>query len=77
MREVTRYICELCGTVYESADECRACEQSHNSPVRITPVFSPSGGAREPDALVAHFADGSSKKYIRQQRMGARYDDGI
>ena len=35
MKTLQLYVCEICGTRYESEDECRRCEESHKAPIRI------------------------------------------
>lgn len=35
MRTQTLYVCEVCGTSYNSKIKCEQCEKSHKKPVKI------------------------------------------
>ena len=37
MKVETKYVCELCGTVYNDKSSCEACEQSHFANLKIIP----------------------------------------
>lgn len=35
MKVETKYICELCGSIYSDKSSCEACEQSHFANLKI------------------------------------------
>ena len=38
MKEITKYVCEKCGTTYNTADDCLTCESTHLAPGEIIDV---------------------------------------
>lgn len=66
MKKVENYICEICGTMYNSNFECGKCEGSHKKPVEITkttyhPVTMDRSG--HPKKIIVKFDDGSIEEY--------------
>lgn len=37
MRVEIKYVCEMCGTVYDDKSDCEACEQGHFANLKIIP----------------------------------------
>lgn len=36
MKEVSLYVCEICGTQFKDKQKCKECESGHVKPLKIT-----------------------------------------
>ena len=66
MREISQYICEICGTSYSDRDEAIECEQSHkNMRGIVEKKYQPFTVDRSgyPLKICAEFTDGKRVWY--------------
>lgn len=62
MKKDIRYICEYCGTAFESEDECAKCEGKHAVPKDIKVVFD--RGERYAHRVVVFYEDGTRDEFV-------------
>lgn len=68
MKEITKYQCEVCNTLYADKTECINCEANHKISFKISEVVCMSKD-REPDgyphSIILKFSDGKEIYYVR------------
>lgn len=62
MRKETRYICELCGTGYETEEKARECEAFHKTGKIYNSEYV--GGSRYPYRVTLRFDGGEKVRYL-------------
>ncbi len=65
MLEDKRYICKICGTVYESSYGCNKCRESHHNPVGIVSYSYNRAADKYPSTIYIRMDDGETVKYER------------
>lgn len=70
MTEVTKYKCDLCGTLYTSKLACDECEKQHQIPDKIVRADhrAMKSVPGYPPYIYVKFKDGSERKYKREGR---------
>lgn len=69
MKEVTRYICEICNTEYNNRFQCDDCEKSHKITAKIKKAHYISidkDYKGYPQKIDVEFEDGKILKYKRE-----------
>ena len=62
MKEITSYVCEMCGAVYKEIGYCKRCEESHIKIKKIERArYNPS--YKYPIIITVEFEDGKTIKY--------------
>ena len=62
MKEIVKYKCEYCGTVFDELNECETCESNHQHPINTTgELYNP--GSQYPHSVVIKFKNGASIVY--------------
>ena len=69
MKEIKKYVCEVCGSEYDEKKEAQACERGHKIPMDIIkasylPVAYDSSGY--PSRITVKMSDNSECVYIRE-----------
>lgn len=68
MKKVEHYVCEICGTTYNSESNAIECEQHHRKPKEVFAVkYRPKNMCADgyPDTVIIKFDDGQSIRYKR------------
>ena len=62
MKEITSYVCEICGTEYREIDDCKRCESSH---IKIKKIEKEQYNSlyKYPIAITVEFEDGKTIRY--------------
>lgn len=63
-----RYICEICGTVYESSHDCNKCKKSHRNPVGVVAIGYYRAADKYPSTIYIRMDDGENVKYERGKK---------
>lgn len=68
MKTINQYQCECCGTLYQDASTCKACEKQHRTPVKILKAGHRAMGvcAGYPVHVQIEFDDGKVVTYERK-----------
>lgn len=62
MKEITSYVCEMCGTGYKAITDCEKCEESHIKIKKIEKAqYYPS--YKYPIAITVKLEDGKTIRY--------------
>ena len=63
MKEITSYVCEICGTVYKEIGDCKRCEESH---IKIKQIERAryNSSYKYPIVITVEFEDGKRIKYL-------------
>lgn len=77
MREVTHYVCGVCGTEYAQKADCERCEGNHKKPLKIkskhyAPITADASGY--PRTIEVRMSDG---KIVRYKRLREVEDGGL
>jgi hypothetical protein len=62
MKKDIRYICEYCGTAFESEADCAKCEEKHAVPKIIKPLYSK--GERYAHKVVILYENGTRDEFV-------------
>lgn len=68
MKEKKLYVCEHCGTAYNSKEQCRKCEGNHKKVKRLDKVeYAPITGDETgyPKSITVELDNGDKVKYKR------------
>ena len=68
MKEISMYVCEVCGTQYASRWDCETCESSHKIPKKIVGkryVRKADNGSGYPVEISVEMSDGTIQTYKR------------
>lgn len=65
MKEITKYKCEYCGTVYDAMKDCQECEEGHHIPQTITGFMYNHISSGYPDRIVVRMSNGASISYVK------------
>ncbi len=68
MREVTHYVCGVCGTEYAVKADCERCEENHKKPLKIKstryqPITADESGY--PRTIDVRMSDSAIVRYKR------------
>lgn len=64
METITLYKCDICGKQHTTEKDCKKCEQSHKSVVRITNADY-DAFSEYPNRVEVQFADGAKMVFHR------------
>lgn len=62
MKKDTRYICEYCGTAFETESECAECEGKHVVPKNIKVMFSKGSSCAH--HIIVLYEDGTKDDFV-------------
>lgn len=68
MKEIKRYVCEICGTEYSEKITAQNCEKCHKRPESITNaryLSKAQNGSGYPVAVTVRMSDGTHQIYKR------------
>lgn len=68
MKEIKRYVCEICNTEYKDQSECEKCENTHCKPVKIIKakyIAANNNLKGYPTSVIIKMADGTEQTYKR------------
>ena len=62
MKEITSYVCEMCGTEYKEIGDCKRCEESHIKIKQIERAQYEESD-KYPTKITVEFEDGKTVTY--------------
>ena len=66
MKEITSYVCEICGTGYKEIGDCKRCEESHIKIKKIERAQY-AKSCKYPMKMTVEFEDGERIEYGKIQ----------